>query len=117
MKIIGIVGSRRRDSQDDCVKCFQKFKEIYEEGDQIVSGGCPKGGDKFAELIAKKFGVPIKIYYPNWEKYGKFAGLKRNTYIAEDCTVLIALVAEDRTGGAEDTIKKAEKLNKEIIII
>jgi predicted Rossmann fold nucleotide-binding protein DprA/Smf involved in DNA uptake len=117
MKKIGIIGSRRRDCNSAYQACLKAFEEIYEEGDEIVSGGCPKGGDRFAEIIAKKLGIPIKIYYPNWKKNGKAAGFVRNTDIAEDSDVILAVVAEDRTGGTEDTIKKAQKMDKEIFLV
>jgi hypothetical protein len=117
MKTIGIVGSRRRNKREDFEACCEALHKIFKEGDRLVSGGCPQGGDHFAEIIAKKAGLTITIHYPNWEKYGKSAGFKRNTNIAEDCDVLIAIVAEDRKGGTEDTIKKAEKLGKEIIFV
>jgi hypothetical protein len=103
---IGIVGSRRRDSCEDYKKVWDKFIEIYKLGDIIVSGGCPKGGDRFAELIAKKAQVPIMIYYAQWDRFGKGAGFMRNSDIAKDSDTLIACVAEDRTGGTEDTIRK-----------
>jgi len=106
MKYIGIIGSRRRDHYKDYNKVVEKFDEIYKEGDWIVSGGCPKGGDHFAEKIAKNKGVPIIIFYPNWGKYGKGAGFVRNTSIAEQSDILIACVTVDRKGGTEDTVKK-----------
>lgn len=106
MKTIGIVGSRRRDSNDDYHKCLKAFEMLYEEGDRIVSGGCPKGGDAFAERIARKIGCTITIHFPNWEKHGKAAGFVRNAAIAQESDVLIALVSDDRTGGTEDTVKK-----------
>ena len=115
MKTIGIVGSRRRNTHEDFDKCITALDKIYEYGDRIVSGGCLEGGDKFAEQIAKALGLTITIHYPNWKKFGKFAGFERNTKIAKDCDVLIALVAEDRTGGTEDTVKKVLKMNKEVI--
>lgn len=117
MKTIGIIGSRRRNSQGDFEQCKKKFLEIYEDGDQIVSGGCSRGGDRFAEILAEKYQVPIKIYYAKWDKLGKGAGFARNTDIARDSDVLIAVVANDRTGGAEDTIKKAGKMHKTIILL
>ncbi len=110
MKVIGIIGSRSRDSEKDIKDVFDKFVEVFEEEDEIVSGGCPKGGDRFAEMIAKKLYIPIKIYYANWNKYKKAAGFIRNGFIAADSHVLIACVTEDRTGGTEDTIKKFIKL-------
>ena len=58
-KTIGIVGSRRRDSGKDFMICRDEFLKHYQPGDQIVSGGCPKGGDRFAEMIAKEFGLSL----------------------------------------------------------
>lgn len=109
---IGIVGSRRRDTAKDRAIVTKKFMELYEEGDRIVSGGCPTGADKFAEIIAKANGIPIIIFYPNWKRYEKKAGFERNTYIAEESDILIACVAEDRKGGTEDTIKKFLKTHE-----
>jgi hypothetical protein len=113
MKKIGIIGTRRRDGSVSYKKVEESFFEIYEDGDRIVSGGCPKGGDRFAEVIAKKYGIPILIFYPNWDKYKKGAGLVRNTFIAQNSDVLIACVATDRKGGTEDTIKKF--LKKDVV--
>jgi len=113
MKVIGIVGSRRRGLLIDYTATVSAFKRIYEEGDTIVSGGCPEGGDRFAEMIASRYAVPITIHKPNWEKYGRSAGFNRNGYIARDADVLIAVVAEDRKGGTEDTIRKFKKLHPE----
>jgi len=118
MKIIGIVGSRRRNSKEDFIALERKFLEIYQEGDEIVSGGCSSGGDAMAEIIAKKYQIPIKIYYAQWEKLGKRAGFARNGDIAKDADVLIAVVATDRAGfGTEDTIKKAKKKDKKIVLV
>lgn len=110
--IIGIVGSRRRNTEDDYLKTLIEFHKVYKDGDSIVSGGCPQGGDRFAEVIAKRLQIPIKIYYAQWDRLGKSAGFVRNTNIAEDSDILIACVAEDRTGGTEDTIKKFIKMDK-----
>ena len=60
--IIGIIGSRRRNTKEDYQKVEESFLKIYKDGDTICSGGCAKGGDKFAEQIAIKFKVPIKIF-------------------------------------------------------
>jgi hypothetical protein len=125
-KIIGIVGSRRRDGGIDYKRLLDVFNEVYEEGDTIVSGGCPKGGDRFAEIIADLRKIPIIIHLPKWNEYGRAAGPIRNTLIAQDslgptriggCNILLAVVAKDRTGGTEDTIKKVEALGKPVILV
>ena len=82
-----------------------------------MSGGCPRGGDRFAEVIAKERGLSITIHYPNWKKHGRAAGFIRNSIIADDCDVLIAVVAPDRTGGTEDTVKKAYSCGKRVVLV
>lgn len=103
---IGIIGSRRRNSHADYMVVLSKFNGIYQRGDWIVSGGCPEGGDAFAEEIAKANGIPIIIFPADWELHGKAAGFIRNQDIADWSNQLIACVHSDRTGGTEDTIKK-----------
>lgn len=124
---IGIVGSRRRDTERDKQIILKKLLEFLipceENGQEIVlvSGGCPEGGDRIAEELAKELGLTIIVHYPRkrdidpkkhprWE-FGRIAK-ERNTLIAQDSDVLIACVAEDRKGGTEDTVKKFTKMGK-----
>jgi len=117
MAKIGIIGTRRRDDLYSYDKVLDEFLHVYKEGDTLVSGGCPKGGDRFAEVIAERCIIPIKIYPADWERYGKGAGFIRNTDIARESDVLIACVASDRKGGTEDTIKKFQKFHPEGLLI
>jgi hypothetical protein len=123
---IGIIGSRRRDSNEDLNILVNKFVNYCRDNDlkqnevTIVSGGCKKGGDRFAEIIAGEFKLPIILHLPDktalpenpqrWD-FAKI-NFDRNTKIANDSHVLIAMVAPDRLGGTEDTIKKFLKHNK-----
>jgi len=118
MTVIGIVGTRLRDSEEDLQRCRDAFNSVHlNEEDRIVSGGCPKGGDRFAEVIAMEMKIPITIHYANWQKHGRIAGFIRNTAIAEDCDILIAVVDVDQKGGTEDTVKKVIKLKKQVILV
>lgn len=88
---IGVVGSRRRNSQEDreivskaITANIEALKEINELHGQnlipvLVSGGCrvydpkkgkrvPCGADGFAEEYAEEQGIPIIIYYPDRSK-------------------------------------------------
>lgn len=105
-KIIGIVGSRSRNSNRDFLAVHKAFLEIYEEGDWICSGGCPQGGDRFAYRLHQDYVTPYLEFPAFWEKHGKVAGFLRNTDIAKASDVLLACVSEHRVGGTEDTIKK-----------
>lgn len=132
MKVIGIIGTRSRNSFKDFDILRLSFDTIYEAGDTLVSGGCPQGGDRFAELIAKDLNLPfytvpegaavlktggMNIHPAFWHKYGKRAGFIRNTYIARDADILMAVVAPNRTGGTEDTIAKYLKYGKDRLIL
>jgi hypothetical protein len=116
-KVIGIIGTRRRNTNDDLKKVTDAFLKVYKEGDSICSGLCSKGGDRFAVILADLYKVKTIWYPAEWGKYGKIAGFIRNSYIAKDSDVLIACVASDRKGGTEDTIKKFLALGKTEIIL
>ena len=119
-KII-IIGSRSRDTSEDFQLVYDEFKKWYKPGDQIISGGCPKGGDRFAEVIASRLGMTEKngqlvIHRPKkpaqhspkyiWAK----AFYDRNTVVAkeaEDSTITIACISKSKTGGGTgDTLSK-----------
>lgn len=116
-KVIGIVGTRRRDSDKDLKKVNDAFLKVYDVGDRICSGLCPQGADRFAVILAVKYSTKTIWHQARWEEYGKQAGFVRNSLIARDSDVLIACVAPDRKGGTEDTIKKYLKLGKDKLIL
>ncbi len=121
MKVIGIIGSRSRDTEKDFQKVWKVFSELYEDCDIICSGGCPKGGDRFAEIIMNRLNLPENkriIHYPKkppkgspYFEYVK-ANFDRNTLIAKDSDIIIACVNLTKNGGTEDTIKKYLKFGK-----
>lgn len=111
MEYIAIIGSRRRDKPEDFISVLKCFEKIYKNGDEIVSGGCSKGGDRFAERLAAIGRIPITIFKADWKRFGRGAGFVRNKDIAKLGTVLIACVVSDRKGGTEDTIKKFKKFH------
>jgi hypothetical protein len=123
-KKIIIIGSRRRNAPEDYQQVLSEFKKWYDDGDIIISGGCPKGGDKFAEVIAEKLNMTeengqLIIHRPkkprpfDFNKYVR-AMYDRNTLVAkeaESTSIVIACVSPDRLGGTEDTIKKIKRRN------
>lgn len=129
MIYVGVVGSRRRGSEEDFKKLCLALSDWMDENDikiediTLVSGGCKEGGDQFAEILADQYHIPIIIHYPDKSqlppspKRWDFAKINyaRNTLIARDSVVLFAIVAEDRKGGTEDTVKKFEKFRKTMV--
>lgn len=129
MKKIGIVGTRARNTASTLKLIQSKFFEIYEKGDWICSGGCPKGADRFAEQIAKTEGIPILIIYPDYKRFKMGAPTIRNGDVAKNSDVVIACVKRPeegieeilkrKKGGTEDMLKKFLKIhpNGEIYLI
>lgn len=124
MKTIGIVGSRRRNGPEDFLIVQEAFCQLYEEGDIICSGLCPKGADSFAVTLHEIWCTPAKWFRALWRdpkngSYRRWAGFERNTDIAFTSNILIACVAADRKGGTEDTVRKWEKFhpNKKVILV
>lgn len=119
MKKVGVIGTRKRNIRTDYQLVHDAFFEIYEEGDWIVSGHCPVGGDAFAEKIAYDYGIPILLFPPK-KKTREFY-FARNTLVAEHSDMIIAclvrphesleMVLKREYGGTEDTIKKFCKMN------
>jgi len=128
---IGIIGARVRDSEEDFrlteLKLIEVLKELPKDSRiKLISGGCKKGGDRFAEILASKYKIPIKIHYPDLKKANSFkygseenkiafieANYGRDLLIAKDADVLIACVHPSRKGGTEYTIKEYLKLGKD----
>jgi len=127
---LGVVGSRRRTTKVDyeiVQRTILDYYQIHKRNLIIVSGGCSKGADNFAEYVANKYGIPILIFYPNKQDKPNTGSYKadyaivayaRNTEIAMISNSLLALVAEDRKGGTENTIKTFQKYHQgyEILI-
>ena len=129
--VFGVVGSRRRNTLHDRKIVFRLIAWLYGQhrgatGFTIVSGGCPQGADAFAkECALKLFDPPLDyVEFPidktgvsnRWE-FTKRA-YARNRLVAEKSwDGLYCLVADDRTGGTENTIKQALELKTPVFLV
>lgn len=48
---------------------------------EVVSGGA-EGADRSGELWAESRGIPVRIFKPEWQRYGRAAGPVRNGQMA-----------------------------------
>jgi|TARA_R110000824_G_scaffold172833_2_gene350788 hypothetical protein len=77
---------------------------------EVVCGGA-KGADMEGLVLAKKSGIPVKMFHADWELHGKAAGPIRNREMAKYATVL-ALFPGGR--GSESMKREAEKAGIDI---
>jgi len=109
---VAIVGSRSFNNYDIAKKVLS---EMIQPEDIIVSGGA-KGADTLAEKFAKEFENDVIIHKPQWDRYGKEAGIIRNGKIIEDCDYVIAFW-DGKSRGTGNTIQRAKNVNKQVIQI
>jgi hypothetical protein len=80
----------------------------------IVSGGA-KGADNFAERYAREENHRLVVFLPEWEKYGKSAGFRRNELIVEKAD-MVAAFWDGESKGTKHSITLAELLHKPVYI-
>jgi len=118
---IGIVGSRRRKDENNVRQLVRELYKKYGKNIEIISGGC-KGVDTWAIDEARKLGMDTTVYLPdlfNIENYFDVCNryYERNKLIVKRAKDgIYAFVSKDRTGGTENTVKYAKRLNIEVII-
>lgn len=96
---IGIIGSRTLNVNIE--------KYVPKNTTRIVSGGA-KGIDSLAEDYAKKHDIPLSIFRPEYNKYGRFAPLIRNKLIVAESDLIIA-IWDGTSKGTKFTIDFAKK--------
>ena len=84
---------------------------------EIISGGC-RGVDSLGENYAEANKIPVQIFRPDWEQYGKAAGPLRNTQMATYVGEEGALIAlhDGISSGTHDMIRKAERFNLKVYV-
>jgi hypothetical protein len=109
-KIIAIVGSRTYPK----LELVKKFVEDLDDTTSIVTGGA-RGVDQAAEDAALNRGLSVRVIKADWERYGRGAGVIRNTQIVKVADEVVAFWDQE-SKGTEDTINKARKAGKRIRI-
>lgn len=80
----------------------------------IISGGA-KGVDSWGEEFAHCQNCLVKIFYPDWDKYGKRAGFLRNELIINEADKVIAFW-DGQSKGTKHSIDLAIKAGKPVDI-
>ena len=113
---IAIVGGRDFSDYTLLKESLSAYIFIYSGiPDNIVSGGA-KGADTLAAQFAAEMDIPLLVFKPDYQKYGRGATLVRNTQIIENADVVFAFW-DGQSKGTKDSITKAKKLQKELHII
>ena len=107
MKVL-IVGSRS-------ILNFDLEEHIPQDTDLIISGGA-HGIDELAERYADQHKISKLILYPQYNKYGKAAPIKRNEVMVELCDMVL-VIWDGISKGTMYTINYANQKNKPLTVI
>lgn len=87
-------------------------KYLPKETTEIISGGA-RGIDQSAKKYALSHGIKLTEFLPEYNKYGRYAPLKRNITIIKNADLVIAFW-NGASKGTKFVITNCEKMNKEV---
>lgn len=83
--------------------------------DTIVSGGAI-GADSYARDFAKRNGLKLIEFFPNYKVFGRGAPLERNKLIIDNCDCVLAFW-DGKSPGTKFTLSYAQEKNKPVKIV
>lgn len=105
MKII-IAGTRTFNNYP-LLSCYCDFI-LQNRFEVTIVSGTAKGADILGEQYAKSKGYPLTQFKPDWDTYGKAAGYRRNSEMAQYSDALIAFW-DGKSKGTKHMIDIARK--------
>lgn len=93
----------------------ESLRPYFSADDVLLSGGA-KGADSLAEKFAAENGIRVIRYLPDWEKYGKPAGIIRNEEMLNSSQMLISF-HDGKSPGTAHAISYAKRNNIECVVI
>jgi YspA, cpYpsA-related SLOG family len=108
---VAIIGSRSFEDYELLKEVVGKFGRDF----SIVSGGAA-GADRLAERYATEFGKAITVFKPDWNRYGRGAGMVRNKQIIAEADAVFAFW-DGSSKGTKNSIELAKKADKPIRVV
>lgn len=106
---VAIVGCRDFNDYSQLHYWMDRIRTLFPV-DGFVSGGA-KGADSLAEVYARDCKIPIEVIKPDWEKFGKAAGMIRNGEIIKAADIIVAFW-DGRSRGTKNSIDRAFNAKK-----
>ncbi len=82
----------------------------------IIISGCAEGADKLGELYASENNLKVEKFPAEWEKYGKYAGPRRNEQMAKVADAVIVFW-DGKSRGTQSMIKYAKRYHKSCQVV
>lgn len=119
MFVVIVAGSR---SFNDLPLMYSKLDYYLQKQNEvlIIHGGA-NGADKCAAMYAKDRNIKTKVFLPDWDKYGKKAGILRNIAMFEYASQFqnrgCVVFWDGKSRGTKNDIELSEKYNVPLRIV
>lgn len=107
---VAVVGSRNYPRMHE----VKRFIDMMDPETVVISGGA-RGVDTLAVMAANERGLKTVVFYAEWEKYGRGAGLIRNRKLVDACDNLAAFW-DGESRGTRNAINLALMAGKRVIV-
>lgn len=111
---LAIVGSRNINDRKFVNRLLNAYRFIFNLPELVISGGA-RGIDTFGEQWAKDNDIKTTIFLPDWDKYGKSAGIIRNKDIISECNICLA-IWDGQSHGTLNDIQLCKELNRDLLV-
>lgn len=116
-----IAGSRSIVGEDNYARLKAAVMSMCSQPpSEIISGGA-KGPDQMGERLAAEFGIPVKVFHPDWDGKGKGAGFIRNgdmaVYASEDPSSILVAMWDGESRGTAQMIEVAKTYGLRVEIV
>lgn len=108
---VAVIGSRH--APDSVSRRI--LEELPANVSEIVSGGA-EGVDRMAEQVAEILGIPVRVFPPDYPRYGRQAPLIRNEQIVDYADEVLAFW-NGESRGTGHTIALCLKKNRPVRVI
>jgi len=118
MYAITVVGSRDYSDYDEFYDCMRRVigeictRKGVDLNDILIISGGARGADSMAEQFTVDDGLPFLEIPAEWDKYGKSAGMVRNSQLVEKADYVVAFW-DGKSRGTADSIAKAQLVGKD----
>jgi hypothetical protein len=107
---IAVSGSREYPNIEDIAAVIATFPNCV-----VVHGGA-RGVDQEAAACARHAGLSTEVWKPDWQRYGRGAGIVRNEEMIRTCDVLIAFW-DGKSPGTRSAINIARTLDIDVTVL
>lgn len=111
---LAVVGSRDFDNYELLKKKLDKINK-KSPITLFISGGA-HGADHLGEMWAEENDIPKKIFKPDWDKFGRAAGIIRNKDIVTSAEIVVAFW-DGESRGTKNSIDLAKTHSKILKIV